>query len=315
MLLTQADIHHYVFRAALQGVAAAVVVPYLTEYLRSVFRHGLLAAHDLHVLLVDLLIQERRYFEFHQHLQYHILSDSIHIAQRLLALSPEYPPAYQLALDMLYRLSAFDILMSTLLQHGEVIEALRLVSHKSSLFDIEGLFPRDFLRVALATKDPNVFYSAYKFFEARNFLLRGSRAFDPADGCEEYLGHFVKLFGSARPERQDEWFHAKDEEEYVESDDEGDDAKLPLESKSPKEKGVDPIVIPAGAASGGLDVTPFSPSEGGGGTPAPATPASASSASSAAASSGAPAAGAGAAPGGPGAPSGEMPKLPELEKQ
>ncbi len=110
-----------------------------------------------------------------------------------------YPAAYQLALDMLYRLNAFGSLLSVLLERKQVISALRLASPRSVLFDgtqYPGLVPSEFLRVAKETGDPSVFYACYKFFESRNVALRGHPAFASSDGCQSYTSHFLNLFGT-----------------------------------------------------------------------------------------------------------------------
>ncbi len=85
-------------------------------------------------LLVSLLISSHRWYEFHQFLQYHVLTDSLLIANRLLTLSSSYPPAYQLALDMLYRLGASVRLLHVLLQQQQVVTALRLLPKNSTFF-------------------------------------------------------------------------------------------------------------------------------------------------------------------------------------
>ncbi len=57
------------------------------------------------IQVIDLLIRSGRFYQLHQFLQYHVIGDSVHVACQLLAVEKSYPPAYQLALDMLKRLS------------------------------------------------------------------------------------------------------------------------------------------------------------------------------------------------------------------
>ena len=93
-----------------------------------------------------------------QYLQYHILNDSLPIAERLVSQSPmrgifkkclsstsndgclfpqlllaaEYPPAHQLGMDMLFRLNAFPQLLAVLLKNKEV----RTVTENSILWSL-----------------------------------------------------------------------------------------------------------------------------------------------------------------------------------
>jgi len=263
MVITQADVYKYTLYPATKEIPHGVIIPCLTEYLRSLYRHSLQAEDYLNELLVDLLISEKRHYELHQHLQYHILNDSLPIAQRLLILSSDYAPAYQLGLDMFYRLNAFPILLKALLEQKEIIEALRLVSPKSHLFEDRHLLPREFLRVAESTKNDQVFYSAFKFFEERNLLLRNDRKFEPSDGCDEYVKAFEKLFGNR--DRKDQFYQYDDEDKYIESDDDENDQiiggikdedKVPTISPTPKSVG-----------SGAESPTPLLGSETGSGKP------------------------------------------------
>jgi hypothetical protein len=57
------------------------------------------------------------------------------IAERLLEVSRVYEPAYQLALDMLFRLNAVPQLLTVLLTNLEVHTALKLVTPRSPFFD------------------------------------------------------------------------------------------------------------------------------------------------------------------------------------
>ncbi len=76
----------------------------LLEYLRSLDRYGLPPAqHFLSELLIHLLVTSRRWFQLHVLLQYRVIADSKPLACLLLSLEKAYPPALQLALDMLHR--------------------------------------------------------------------------------------------------------------------------------------------------------------------------------------------------------------------
>ncbi len=86
--------------------------------------YDLLTENPLNQMLVELLVVEKRYYEFHQHLLYHILNDSMRTAMLLVDIGEtEYPPALQLGMDMLYRLEAFGDLLRLLLKKSKVSQS------------------------------------------------------------------------------------------------------------------------------------------------------------------------------------------------
>eukprot|EP00466_Bigelowiella_natans_P017136 jgi/Bigna1/91710/estExt_fgenesh1_pg.C_1140030 len=194
-IVSQDDILHFVFEEALRaGMTRASIVPYVLEYVRNVTKNFLKLSERMNMFLVELLLKDKRYFELHQFLQYHILLDSKVFAQKLLELQEEYQPAYQLSLDMWYRLGAFPEMMRVLVSKRQVMQALQLVTHHSAVFREEGLKPRDFLRAALDMGRSGTFFTAFRFFQARNQALRGSASFLPEDECEEFVRVFERNF-------------------------------------------------------------------------------------------------------------------------
>lgn len=199
IIISQLDVYHSIFLSLHEdNCPADILIPAVVEYLRSVCRHYLRPERVLNELLVNLLVSDKRYYELHQYLQYHILTDSLPIAEKLIDLADIYPAAYQLGLDMLYRLNAFSRLLQLLLKDHQVVAALTLVSHRSSFLNEPGLQSKDFLRIAAENDDVNIFYSTYKFFQSRNTLLRGNPAFIPEDQCTEYVAIFDKIFPTER---------------------------------------------------------------------------------------------------------------------
>lgn len=207
MLVSQLDVFLHVFERARPHIPIAQLIPAVVEYMRSLHRHFLKVDDLLNDLLVSLLLQDGRHYECHQYLQYHILNDSLPIANRLIQCAPVYAPAYQLGIDMLYRLNQIPRLAKVLLQRGEVLAALKLVPSfragaAGGLFDTWGLFPRDFLQVASNTGCDVTFYHTYRFFEQRNVALRGQTAFVSGDGCDEFVRAFQDKFGPAANEHR-----------------------------------------------------------------------------------------------------------------
>ena len=196
MLISQLDMFTLVFLPARHHLPAAQLIPPVLEFLRSIYRHRLRVEDYVNDLLVSLLLADGRYYQLHQLLQYHILVDSLPIANRLIEVAPQYEAAYQLGLDMLHRLNANSRLVQVLLQRHQVLPALRLVTHKSPIFEREGLQVRDWLRAAREHGDELVFFTTFRWMEARNLAMRNTNVFYAADRCDEYVLHYTVLFGA-----------------------------------------------------------------------------------------------------------------------
>ena len=198
MLISQMDVFLHVFERARPYIPLTQLIPVVVEYLRSIHRHFLKTEDILNDLLVSLLLQAGHTYNLHQYLQYHILNDSLPIANRLISVAPVYPPAYQLGIDMLFRLNQLPRLIRVLLQHHQVLGALQLIpSFRAPFLDTPGLTARDFLTVARDQHDPMVFYHCFRFFENRNSALRGTASFIAGDGCDEFVQQYQEQFGAA----------------------------------------------------------------------------------------------------------------------
>ena len=70
---------------------------FYTRFLMNVF----VLQHYLYELIINILVRNNCFYQLHQFLQYHVLADSKPLACLMLSLEHVYPPAHQLALDML----------------------------------------------------------------------------------------------------------------------------------------------------------------------------------------------------------------------
>lgn len=104
----------------MKGLDYKYMVAVLTEYIRSLNFVHIPVEPFLYELLINFLVRNRRFYQLHQLLQYHVVSDSVHVACQLLSLESTYPPAYQLALDMLKRLHTHDEILEVLLTKNQV---------------------------------------------------------------------------------------------------------------------------------------------------------------------------------------------------
>uniref|UniRef100_A0A7N4P142 Regulator of MON1-CCZ1 n=1 Tax=Sarcophilus harrisii TaxID=9305 RepID=A0A7N4P142_SARHA len=149
--------------------------------------------HYLHELVIKTLVQHNLFYMLHQFLQYHVLSDSKPLACLLLSLESIYPPAHQLSLDMLKRLStANDEIVEVLLSKHQVLAALRFIR---GIGGHDNISARKFLDAAKQTEDNMLFYTIFRFFEQRNQRLRGNPNFTPGEHCDEHVAFFKQVFG------------------------------------------------------------------------------------------------------------------------
>ncbi|XP_078147645.1 regulator of MON1-CCZ1 complex [Centroberyx gerrardi] len=194
-VIDQSDMYTHVLSAFTErkGVSHKFVIAVLMEYIRSLNQFQITVQHYLYELVIKTLVQHNLFYMLHQFLQYHVLSDSKPLACLLLSLESTYPPAHQLSLDMLKRLStANDEIVEVLLSKQQVLGALRFIR---SVGGHDNVSARKFLDAARQTGDHMLFYTVFRSFQQRNQRLRGSPGFNPGEHCEEHVVHFKQLFG------------------------------------------------------------------------------------------------------------------------
>ncbi|KAI1889401.1 hypothetical protein AGOR_G00179480 [Albula goreensis] len=194
-VIDQSDMYTHVLSAFTERKDAShkFIIAVLMEYIRSLNQYQITVQHYLYELVIKTLVQHNLFYMLHQFLQYHVLSDSKPLACLLLSLESTYPPAHQLSLDMLKRLStANDEIVEVLLSKQQVLGALRFIR---SVGGHDNISARKFLDAARQTKDQMLFYTIFRFFEQRNQRLRGSPNFTPGEHCEEHISYFKQVFG------------------------------------------------------------------------------------------------------------------------
>ena len=158
----------------------------LSEFLRSQQEHGLPLDIGAGTLLFSLLEAQGSYYQLHQLVQYHLVPDAMDLAYRLLSLESRYPPCADLAMDMFRRLGPLgnDALMSCLLERGRLLAACRFIRAQRLL----NYPPRPLLAAAAAHRErASLFPAVFHFFSQRNEVWRGSPAFLPDEGCDEFV--------------------------------------------------------------------------------------------------------------------------------
>ncbi|XP_064605810.1 regulator of MON1-CCZ1 complex-like [Liolophura sinensis] len=196
VIIDQSDMYTHVFSVFEdnKGIQYKFMVAVLIEYIRSLNHFVIPVQHYLYELIINTLVHHNCFYQLHQFLQYHVLSDSKPLACLMLSLESVYPPAHQLALDMLKRLStANEEIIEVLLSKQQLLPALRFIRMIGAMDTVSS---RKFLDAAMATEDNMLFYTVFKFFEQRNYRLRGNPRFPSGEHCDQYIKHFESIFGT-----------------------------------------------------------------------------------------------------------------------
>ncbi|KAM9643315.1 regulator of MON1-CCZ1 complex isoform 2-T2 [Morphnus guianensis] len=194
-VIDQSDMYTHVLSVFTEKKEAPhkFTIAVLMEYIRSLNQFQIAVQHYLYELVIKTLVQHNLFYMLHQFLQYHVLSDSKPLACLLLSLESIYPPAHQLSLDMLKRLStANDEIVEVLLSKHQVLAALRFIR---GIGGHDSISARKFLDAAKQAEDDMLFYTIFRFFEQRNQRLRGNPSFTPGEHCEEHVTFFKQVFG------------------------------------------------------------------------------------------------------------------------
>ena len=194
VVITQRDMYARVFVpfSEYKDMSHRYLVAAMVEYIRSLHKVQLTVDHFLYELMMNILIENKCFYQLHQFLQYHVISDSKPLACLLLSRELIYPPATQLAMDMFKRLSTADSeIIDILLSRGQLLSALRYVRATDK---VDGVSARQFLEAAANEDNRSIFYTVYKFFEERNIRLRRNPSFPPDEQCQPYEDLFRKYF-------------------------------------------------------------------------------------------------------------------------
>ncbi|XP_035785426.1 regulator of MON1-CCZ1 complex-like [Anopheles albimanus] len=191
VFIDQGDLYTAVFSTIIDTPQLGKI---LLLYLNSLARHGISANHELSKALLIDLVEHRQFDTLQLLLKYSALNESKALACFLLSLSNvTYPIVSQMALDMLSRLNANEIILEVLLERGQIIDALRLAKQMPGA---ESLPARKYLEAAYRTNDPLIFHSVFNFFQLKNVRLRGSPDFLKHEQCGEYVHYYQSLIAN-----------------------------------------------------------------------------------------------------------------------
>ena len=194
--INQRDIYTRVFAplSDRQDMLYSFIVAAVIDYIRSLNKYQIPVEHFLFELIMNILIENKCFYQLHQFLQYHVISDSKPLAMLLLSKELVYHPATQLAMDMFKRLGTADSeITDILISRGQILSALRFVKATEK---VDFVSARVFLEAAANEDDRMLFYTVFKFFEERNLRLRKKPEFPPDEQCQQYEELFKLWFNS-----------------------------------------------------------------------------------------------------------------------
>ncbi|CAG4963120.1 unnamed protein product [Colias eurytheme] len=190
VLISQADLCGHVLQL---HADIDHLVQVVTAYLSSLSRHDMVVQHAAAELCVRALVTRGAGGRLRALVRRGCLGDARPLACQLLSLGHIDPAAAQLALDMMWRLKAYEEIVEVLLSWNEPVSALG-AARQSGVSAWGALAPRKLL--AGAARDP-AFRAIYHALLARNERLRGSPHFVKGEQCEQYIEYYKQLMADS----------------------------------------------------------------------------------------------------------------------
>ncbi|SPP85160.1 blast:Uncharacterized protein C18orf8 [Drosophila guanche] len=172
----------------------------LMLYLQSLSKFNIAAQEELSKMIISELIHNHSFDTLRRLVSYSMLLESKAVACFLLSHSDVNTAISQVAIDMLGKIQAYEIIVEVMLGQGKVIDALRLAKNSLGLDKVPA---RKFLEAAHKTRDDLIFHSVFRFFQMRNLKLYETLAFPKAEQCTEFIQHYNGTFptdNSLRPQ-------------------------------------------------------------------------------------------------------------------
>lgn len=141
----------------------------IDSYINSLNNFNIEVKPFIYNCMVDNLVRNNSFFKLHQLLQYRVVPDSTHVACQLLSIKAQYPPAFQLALDMLKRLNDPIRIIEVLLSERLFIEALKYINLAPKEFT-QNIITR-FIEEAMASGDEVLYLIIINHFKSKNVII------------------------------------------------------------------------------------------------------------------------------------------------
>lgn len=190
-VINQTDIYSSILHPLeiLQTSNPSRLINITIEYIHSLAELFIPIEPFLQKVLIQQLIENNDFGLLHEFVQYKVISDSKETATMIYRLSKKYPPAFQIAMDMLSRLKEYETMSEFLLDCGNVLHAIKMIHDHSIQISYEVVF-----EAVLKKKDIMLFYNAYEILRVLNKRTRGDAKFIPSDKISNIEEKFMKLF-------------------------------------------------------------------------------------------------------------------------
>lgn len=141
----------------------------IDAYINSLNNFNIEVKPFIYNSMVDNLVRNNSFFKLHQLLQYRVVPDSTHVACQLLSIKNQYPPAFQLALDMLKRLNDPMRIIEVLLSEKLFIEALKYIN-LAPKEHTQNIITR-IIEETLASDDEVLYLIIINHFKSKNVII------------------------------------------------------------------------------------------------------------------------------------------------
>ncbi|CAI5745618.1 unnamed protein product [Peronospora destructor] len=186
MLIKQTDFYHHVWKNILEDTNISArynLSVYIVEYIKNLQERKVQVENITYIALAECFIATGQPNKLYQFLHYHVIADSVELAELMVRKGEIYPVLMQLGLDMYYRLKEICPLLHTLLDLGSTEQAIKIAWRNmgSTSCDASVLpgvaFFDSLVRSVTAAKQPR---SPFQVTQMLVNLLLFLRVWDPA---------------------------------------------------------------------------------------------------------------------------------------
>ena len=133
-ILLQSDVFSMLFQPLFEEnrINLVYLEHCVLSYMRALMNQDIQVQQNLQLLLARIIIKTNDFEKLKQLLQYHILSDSLEMVTLLINIATQFPMAFYLAIDMMFRLKSFDKLIDALIEKNYMLEALQVINYKNA---------------------------------------------------------------------------------------------------------------------------------------------------------------------------------------
>eukprot|EP00759_Apiculatamorpha_spiralis_P032779 PhF_6_TR34162/c0_g1_i2/m.49960 len=197
-IVDQLEVYKSVFHPFVDEprVKRSHLIAVVIEYVYSLAQQNITLHELIQRFLIDLFIDAKDvnppFHILHQLLMFRVIEDSEPVAMQLLKLETLYPPAFQLALDMLVRVKAFTTIVHVLVSRKMIVRAMEMILHNQITNVPLGMF---FESIPNDVESNSLFVAVYELAMKYNRTVRGvdDHSFLDSDKCDAVKLKYMSL--------------------------------------------------------------------------------------------------------------------------